>query len=508
MRTKNSIKNILISFISNFLTILIGLIAQFVFVKTLGQEYLGINGLFNNIISMLGLVELGVGSAIIYNLYKPVFDNDKKKICALLYFYKKCYNIISIIVLLVGLSITPFLGYLINDVTVDINLNFVYILFVIDIFFSYILSYKRSIINAYQKNYIVNVIHILYLTFLNLFQTIILVKTKNYYLYLLIKIIMRIIENIVVSVVANMMYPFINKKEDLDDDTKRDIFKKVGALFFHKIGGFFVNGTDNILISKFIGIVQVGMYSNYYLIINAVNILFGQVIGVVTSSVGNLLVEDNKKKNYSVFKKIRFLNFWVASFSAISILIIMDDFIIIWLGREYVLAHLILIVLVFNYFQKSMRNSYMVFKESAGIFYEDRFVPLVEAITNIVASYILLKIFGFAGVFMGTIVSGLTLWCYSYPKYVYKKLFDRDYISYFKETSGYILLFIIIASGSYYLSMFINFDNIYIQLIIKTILCLTIPNFILALIFYKTDNFNYYVNLLKKYLGKVFRKSR
>ena len=170
MRTKNSAKNMVISFIANLLTILIGLIAQFVFVKTLGQEYLGINGLFNNIISMLGLVELGVGSAIIYNLYKPVFDNDKKKICSLLYFYRKCYNVIAIIVLLVGLFITPFLGYLTSDVTVDVNLNLVYILFVIDIFFSYILSYKRSIINAYQKNYIVNVIHILYLTFLNLFQ--------------------------------------------------------------------------------------------------------------------------------------------------------------------------------------------------------------------------------------------------------------------------------------------------------------------------------------------------
>lgn len=507
MRTKNSVKNMVISFIANLLTILIGLIAQFVFVKTLGQEYLGINGLFNNIISMLGLVELGVGSAIIYNLYKPVFDNDKKKICSLLYFYRKCYNVIAIIVLLVGLFITPFLGYLTSDVTVDVNLNLVYILFVIDIFFSYILSYKRSIINAYQKNYIVNVIHILYLTFLNLFQTIILVKTKNYYLYLLIKIVMRIVENIIISIIANMLYPFINKREKLDDDTKRDIFKKVRALFFHKIGGFFVNGTDNILISKFIGIVQVGLYSNYYLIINAVNILFGQVIGVVTSSVGNLLVENNREKNYSVFKKIRFLNFWVASFSAISILIIMDDFITIWLGKEYILAHFILIVLVFNYFQKSMRNSYVVFKESAGIFYEDRFVPLIEAVTNIVASYILLKIFGFAGVFMGTIISGLTLWCYSYPKYVYKGLFNRNYISYFKETCGYILFFIVLASGSYYLSLFINFDNIYIQLMIKIILCLTIPNFVVAIIFCKTDNFKYYIDLIKKYLRKVDKEN-
>lgn len=502
MRTKNSVKNMIISFISNLLTILIGLVAQAIFVKTLGQEYLGINGLFSNIISMLGLVELGVGSAIIYSLYKPVYENNQKKICALLSFYRKCYNYISIIVLVAGLLITPFLKYLVSDVSVDINLNVIYILFVIDIFFSYILSYKRSIINAYQKNYIVNVVHILYLTFLNLFQAIILVKTKNYYLYLIIKIFMRIIENIMISIIADRMYPFISKRVELDSETKSDIFKKVKALFFHKIGGFFVNGTDNILISKFIGIIQVGLYSNYYLIINAVNILFGQIISVVNSSVGNLLVEDNKEKNYLVFKKIRFLNFWIASFSAISILVIMDSFIVLWLGSEYILAPLVLFVLVFNYFQKSMRNSYMVFKEAAGIFYEDRFVPLIEALTNIVFSYILLKIFGLAGVFMGTIISGLVLWGYSYPKYVYKKLFDRDYLSYIKETISYILLFILIASLTYYLSIFVNYDSIYLELFIKAIICLIVPNLILLLIFYKTDNFRYYLGLGKKYIKR------
>lgn len=143
MRTKNSIKNTIVSFGSNLLTIIIGLVAQAIFIKILGSEYLGINGLFSNIISMLGIVELGVGSAIIYHLYKPIAENDTKKVKALMNFYKKCYNIIALIILIIGLMITPYLRFFIEDVTVDINIPLVYIMFIIEIVCSYLLSYKR-----------------------------------------------------------------------------------------------------------------------------------------------------------------------------------------------------------------------------------------------------------------------------------------------------------------------------------------------------------------------------
>lgn len=499
MRTKNSIKNTIVSFLANGLTILIGLIAQAIFIRVLGEEYLGINGLFTNIISMLGIVELGIGSAIVYNLYKPIADADTSKINALMKFYKKCYHIIALIVLFLGLCITPFLNYFVGEVHIDVQLQIVFILFILDIVCSYLLSYKRSIINANQKNYIVNLIHIGYLVLLNFFQILILLLSKNYYLYLLVKIGMRLFENIAITSAANKMYPYLSEDgEELDAITKADIFKKVKALFFHKLGTFFVLGTDNIIISKFLGIAQVGFYSNYYLIINAVQTLFGQVINVLTPSVGNLLVEGNVQKNYDVFKRIRFLNFWIATFSGVCLLVMMDSFITIWIGKEYILSFFVLVVLVINYYQKSMRTSYNVFKEAAGIYYEDRFVPLFESFINIVASIVLLHYFGLAGVFMGTIVSGFMLWGYSYPKYVYKKLFGRDYLVYAKETIGYILLFLIVASGTYYLANMLSFSNIYFNFISHMIIAFAIPNIILLILFYKTDNFQYYIGLLKK----------
>ena len=504
MRVKNSIKNTTAAIVSNILTILIGLVAQAVFIKILGTEYLGINGLFTNIISMLGIVELGIGSAIVYNLYKPIANKDYETIKSLMNFYKKAYHIIALVVFIIGISIIPFLGYFIGKVTIDININLVYILFIIDIVCSYLLTYKRSLLYADQKNYIVNIIHMIYLVILNISQLLFLYITKNYYLYLAIKIIMRILENIIITIIVNKKYQYIkeNNIKKLDKKIEKDIFKKVKALFFHKIGSFIVLGTDNLIISRYLGIVTVGLYSNYYMIINALNTLFNQALTALTPSVGNLLVEKKTKKNFEVFRKVRFINFWIATFTSVALLIIMNSFITIWIGEAYLLSNLVLITLVINFFMTMMRNSYSTFKEAAGIFHEDRYVPIIESFVNIVASIILLKYFGLAGVFMGTIISGLILWCYSYPRFVYKKLFCRSYLSYIKETISYIILFILILIISYKISNIYTFYNIWVQLLYNIIVSLIIPNIILLIIFYKNDNLKYYYRLFKKLVKK------
>lgn len=505
MRKRKSLMNMGVAFLSYILTIIFGMIAQVVFIDNLGTEYLGLNGLFTNVIAMLGIAELGIGNAIIYNLYKPIAKNDIEQVKSLMIFYKNCYRVVAIIVFTIGILLIPFLSFFVGKVTVPVNITFIYLLFLIDIVCSYLLSYKRSILFATQNNYIINLTHIGYTIITNILQIIILIFTKNYYLYLGIKIITRLLENIAISYIANTKYSYILDKNyvKLDKKTKKDILKKIKALFFHKIGGFAVLGSDNIIISKFLGLVSVGLYSNYYMIINAIQSIFGQVMQATTASIGNMLVTENKDKYLQVFQKIRFLNFWISCFASISILVIMQSFIVIWIGKEYLLSTFVLMILVLNLFQKLMRYSFSNFKEAAGIFYEDRFVPLVEATLNIITSIILCKWYGLAGVFIGTVISDLALWCYSYPKYVYKKLFDRNYIEYAKETIGYIILFVLIASGTYYLSTIINFSNIYLEFISNVIISLIVPNALLFIIFFKTDNFKYYSNLLKKVIKKI-----
>ena len=507
-RTFNSIKNSLSSSAVYILSILIGFICQAVFIRILGAEYLGLNGLFSNILSVLSIFELGIGSAIIFNLYKPLAENNQKLIKSLMQFYKKSYNIIALFILISGFFIIPFLKNIVGEVTVDINIYIIYIMFLLNSACSYFIAYKRSLIYANQKNYIINIVHIGYLLIINISKIILLYITKNYYLYLATMIIGQLTENIIISVIANKLYPYLNDKktEKLEKTIERDIFSKVKALIFHKIGGVIIEGTDNIIISLFLGVVTVGYYSNYSMIILPIRNLFIQIISSTTASVGNLLVEKNPDKTYKVFKKMRFLNFWLACFSGICLLVIMQSFIKVWVGKEYLLSLLVLGTLVFNYYQKMMRSTYSTFKESAGIFIEDKYVPIVESLLNIVFSIILLKIFGLAGVFMGTIISGLALWCYSYPKYVYKKLFNRSYMDYTKETLGYIMLFILLALLTYSISTLFIVPNPYLQVLVNAIIAVTIPNVSLFILFRKTENFKYFIELFNKFF-KNFKKN-
>lgn len=502
-RKKSSFKNMITAVSSNVLTIIVGLVAQAVFIKILGSEYLGLNGLFSNVISMLGIVELGMGSAIIYNMYKPIAEENHEKIKSLMQFYKKSYRIITLIISIIGIMIIPFIKYIVDieSVTVGINVYLVYILFLLETICSYILSYKRSMLYADQKEYITNIIHMGYTILVNTMQLTFLYFTHDYYLYLIIKVMMRLVENIVISSYVNRRYSYLldNNVTKLDSKTEKDIFQKIKALFFHKIGTFIVSGTDNIIISKYLGLVTVGLYSNYYMIINAVQTVINHIIQATRASVGNLLVTESKTKQFDIFNKIRFVNFWISCFSSICIFVIMDSFITIWIGYKFVLPTKVLLVLVINFFIVSSRSTYGAFKEAAGIFYEDRFVPIIESLLNIVLSIIFVKKFGLMGVFMGTIGSGLVLWCYSYPKYVYNKLFGRKISDYMKETIYYFIIFILIAGFTYSLAILISFDNIYLQFISNVLIALIVPNVIMLLLFSKDENFKYFINMIKRH---------
>ena len=509
-RTKNSIRNSIAAIISNVVSILIAFISQSIFIKILGAEYLGINGLFTNVLTMLSIFELGIGNAIIYNLYEPIAHNKVEKIKSLMKFYKKAYNIIALTIFVVGILIIPIIPKIVGEVTIDINIYGVYILFLLSTISSYLMAYKRNLIYANQKNYIVDLVHMGYLIILNIVQLLILFFTKNYYIYLIVKIVCQIIENIVLTQIANKMYPYLLDKEveKIDKKVEKDIFAKVKALVFHKIGGIAINGTDNIIISYFLGVATVGLYTNYYTIINAVKTLFSQIILSTSASIGNLLVTEDDIKRFEIFKKIRFLNFWIACFSAISILLIVQPFIELWIGKEYLLDNIVVLALVINFFQKMMRFTYSTFKESAGIYVEDKFVPIIESVLNIMFSIIFLKIFGLAGVFIGTIASGLVLWCYSYPRFVYKKLFNRKYLDYAKETIGYIMLFIIIMFITFMFSRMVNIINNNIAPIwsvcLNAIICLLISNLIIILIFNKTEEYQYFKFMLKN----IFKRSK
>lgn len=504
MRTNYSIKNSITSVISNIVSYVFLFIGQSVFIKTLGIEYTGLNGLFSNILTILNLFELGIGSAITYNLYKCVAKNDKEKIKSLMLFYKKTYDLVAFIIFVIGIILIPFLKFIINDINLNINIYIVYLLFLLNTVVTYFISYKRTLLFSNQRNYIINIIHISYIIILNVLQIIILFITSNYYLYLIVKIICIVFENLVISIKTNKNYPYILEKnvKKIDVDTKNDIINRVKALFVHKLSGAVTNGTDNILISIFFGLKYVGLYTNYYYIISAIKFIFRDFLYSTTASVGNLLVEKNYDKNYITYKKIIFLNFWIAVFTSICLFLLIEPFITIWIGSKYILEFIILVSLILNYFQTMMRSTYIVFKDSAGIWVEDKYIPVIQIVLNIVFSIVFLKIFGLAGVFMGTIASSLILWLYSYPKFVYKKLFNRSYKDYFKGLLKSIFIFLMILIITYIISNLFVIKSSIIKLIVNGLICIIIPNLILYLLFRKTDEFRYYINLIKNILRR------
>lgn len=507
-RTQKSLKNITAAAIGQSFGLIISFVARIFFVQILGKEYLGLNGLFSNILTILSLAELGVGEAITFSLYKPLAKHDTDKCRALMQLYKKVYTIIGVVIFVLGLAVSPFLNYLIKDVPDIPNIQLIFILFVLNTSISYFFSYKRNLIIADQNRYIATIYRYGFFFVLNVAQIICLATTKNYILFLSLQIITTLLENIAISLKANQLYPYLKNKESesLDKRDKNEIIKNTKAMLMHKVGGIIVSSTDNLLLSKFVNLASVGLYSNYYLITNAINLVFNQVFSSITASVGNLCVGKDYEKQYKTYKKVDFLNYWITSFATICLICLFSPLITIWLGNEYTFNFLTTLIIVINFYVYGMRKTNLTFREASGLFYKDRWKAVIEAEINLVASIILAIHFGVFGVFLGTFISSITTCVWVEPYILYKYQFKKKLRSYFGTYIKRAALTTIIATAMYYLCSFVNSGDQYIDFSAKLIACLAIPNFVMWLIFRKANEFRYFKDLIAKIIKSAKRK--
>ena len=505
-RSEKSIKNLLTAVIGQAFGLLISFVSRIVFIRLLGTEYLGLNSLFSNILTVLSLAELGIGEAITFSLYKPLSKNDIKKCKMLMQFYKKVYTYIGIIILILGTLVCPFLTVFIKDLPNIPNLNVIYIMFVVNTSVSYFFSYKRNLIIADQNRYIATIYRYVFYFLLNVVQIIYLLLTRNYLGFLIINIVMTIIENFLVSKKADKMYPYLLDKDkiDLDKETKFEILKNTKAMMMHKVGSVVITSTDNILISSFVGLNAVGLYSNYYMIINALNTIFGQLFNSITASVGNLCAIESKEKQYSVFRKMFFLNFWIYGFSTVCLTCLFNDFITIWVGKSYVFSWNIVLIIIVNYYITGMRKAVLTFREASGLFYKDRWKAIVEAIVNLVTSIVLALKLGIFGVFLGTFISSVSVCVWVEPYVLYKYGFDKNLFDYFKTYLKYLISTIFVCFFCYFGCTFILFNSSLITFIIKTLFCVILSNLLFYIIYRHTDEFNYfYSNYFRKMMIKI-----
>lgn len=500
MRFKNSLKNLSASVISQVFIMILSFVCRTIFVNLLTAEYLGLSGLFTNVLSILSLSELGIGNAIIVHLYKPVAEHDELTISRYMNFYAVAYRIIGIAILLFGIISTPFLPVFVNT-DIDIpHLDIIYFLYVTNTAVSYFCAYKRTILTVDQKEYINTFNRNLFTLIQNIMQIIVLLITRNYILYVAAMTVCTLISNIRISWIADRMYPFLstNKHEKLAKIDIIDLFKSLKAIIYYKLGNIAINSTDNILISMILGIYYVGLYSNYSMLIGIVTSFAVMIFAACSASLGNYNASENEHNVYFIFRVMILIALWVYGFASICFACLFQPFIELWIGEAFLLDNLTMFLIVIAFFLKGIISVYGTFIDITKLFIRTRGVPIIMAAINIIISIIAAKIIGLAGIFIGTIVSYLVTQFWVDP-YVLCKY--RFHVS-LKEWS----VFFIIRLGLVLAVFFVTFLGVQLtnNFFLKVCICIVIPNVLLAIALMRTKEFCY----IKTKINELVRKGR
>lgn len=507
-RTKNVLKNMLVGTSFQVISLIIGFINRTIFIKILSAEYLGINSLFTNILTILSFAELGIGNAIVFNLYKPLAKKDENKIKLLLNFYKKTYFLIGMLILIIGLILVPFIPNLISEMPdIKENIYFIYVLFLLDTVISYFFTYRTSIITADQKNYIVIRTVQIFKIFQIIVQMVVLYFTHNYYLYLILQLFNTFITFTYLSYKSKKMYPYTKKlgSETISKKEKKEIFSNVKALFISKFSSVILNGTDSIIISKYISLFALGLYSNYLLIISAITQILSQLLNSFTASIGNLNAEDTSDKKLKIFNLLYYFTIFVFGVIGISLYILLNDFVTIWLGKEYLLSSLTIAAVILHFYVNGVQFASFTYRQTAGLFREYRYFPILAAFLNIVLSIVLAKIIGLPGVFFATSISRLATAGWIDPLIVYKKVFSKSTKQYFLKYIYYITIVVISLGITYFITDFIVVDNI-LLFILKGFITVIISTLSIVLFTFKTNEFKEIFNLIKGYCTKKLKR--
>lgn len=503
-RTEYSLINIFTGMAGYGINTVIGFVCRIIFVRTLAADYLGISGLFTNILSMLSLAELGISSAVTYALYKPIAENDECKITALMQFYRKAYQIIGMIVGIVGLSMLPFLDIIIKEPpNIQENLYVIYLLYLFSSVISYFFSYKSSLLTAMQRNYIVIGYSYLITISQSVLQIIFLLITRQYMVYLLIQVIGGILYNYWVSYKASKDYPYIDNKKivPLSKEETYSLFKNVKALTVYKLSGVLVNNTDNIVITFFSGISTVGFASNYILFSSTLNTLITQMFNALTGSVGNLIASSDEKRRYEFFKVLNLANFWLYGWAALGMAFVSSDLVRLFYGKQYVMSLEIPIILALNFYSIGMIHASYTYKSTMGLFKYGQYILIFTGIINLMFDIVFGKIMGTFGIYLATLVARMLTNLWYEPYAVYKYGLNKSPKLYFARQFIFTIVLIgtgILCWGLCSLCRFGVVGNI----LSKIVICSAIPNMVFLICFYKTPECKYLFNNINQILKK------
>ncbi len=477
--------------ISQIVTIGLNVISRAVFVRVLAAEYMGLSGLFSNVLGLLSLAELGIGAAITYSLYAPIKNDDHEKIKSFMRLYKMTYWAIGIFIFVVGLCLTPFIDSFIKERPNIPYLELIFILFVVQSSSSYFFSYKTHFFTATQNDYILQKYKIVFSFIQVVLQIFYLLVFKEYFGFLIIGIVFPFINNVYASVKVDEKYPYLKEKaKKLSSEELKPVKKNVLALFLYKIAQKLSATIDTIIVSKFMGIIEVAIYYNYHYILAFADMFFIQILGAITPSLGNLLVDDDNEKKVKTFGTLQFVYYWVGTYMGVGFIVLFNTFVNIWLGPDYLFPQAIVIALAISTTVTNFQRPCSLMRDAGGLFWYGKLRPVASMIINVVASILLVKLIGTIGVVIGTILSKVLTYTWYDPYIVYKHAIKGSLKKYFIKYLFHWGIFAAFAFGCDYLYKLTSLNGV-LGLIVGFLIVTLIVNGGFILMFRNSYDYNY-----------------
>lgn len=503
-RFKKNTRNIAFSLISQIIIVLFEALARRFFLQIFASEYLGLGSTFSSILNILSFAELGIGSAIVFSLYKPIAENNQTKIRSYMKVYRNTYLIIGSIVLVFGAALTPFLNIFVKEMPNIPHVQLIYLLFVFQSGVQYFFSYKITFLNANQQNYIFQRMQII-ASFVKLgLQILSILVFKNYFMYLGSAIVVVVALDVVCSIYVNKKYPFIKgKAEKLEKEEIDRLKKNVFALLLYRVGNTLLVTIDTIVISKMLGVIPAAIYANYHLIITYSDTFFVTVLGTITPSLGNFMVGANADKKRELFKRLQNIYSWITTLIGVGMIVCFNPLVSSWLGDEYLLDQSIVVMLVISLSLTNFQRPCSLIRDANGLFWYGKLRPLIMAIINVIASVILTYFFGMIGVVIGTIIAKLSTFVWYDPYIVYKHVFIKGLPEYFYEYIEKWIIFLLLTIVCVALCNRSSFTG-WLDFFVKASVVMVVVNLVYLYIFKNTGDYNY----LKSHLLNIFKKSK
>ena len=444
-RMKKSATNIVFGYMNQILSLVLSFVSRTVFVYYFGAEYLGLEGLFKDVLGLLSLADLGFGTAMVYSFYKPLAEKDEAKIAALTTFYRRIYWIIGISVAVLGIAAYPLLPWLINLDTQIPNVSVYYFLALANVVLSYVCVYKTSVLTADQKGYMLSKVSMVISLVSTAVRVLAIVLTRNYILYLVLGVVMSLSQNLLASRKAQKEYPYLRKRVELSRGERKGILKTIGSVFLYKLFSVLMNATDNLLTSVLVGTVVVGYYSNYHMLQDKLAVLYTLIFTSMTASVGNLIVTEKEEKRYEVFSCQQSVSFIICAIVVPCYVILINDFIRVWLGAEFVLGGATVAAIGLNMYLSCVLQPLWSYREATGLYRKTKYIMLLCAVLNLVLSVIFGMLWGLTGILFASNVARLLTYIWYEPKVLFREYFNRKPGRYFVSLAGNLLLIAVVS---------------------------------------------------------------